>query len=140
MFFALGDFSALRGALEARGKGAERIPQAPVSKAWVQHHLRSRSRRQAKLIANVKPFPWFFIRLAAPFHETLREFLEMRYLWGKPIGLDNAKLIRFLGDEPHTPIDAALQATLADMGLIEGHATGDRGQATHLRSGSLATM
>jgi len=59
------------------------------------------------------------VRLAAPFNETFRELLEMRYLWKKPIGLDNAKLVRFLGEEPHTPLDRALGATLADMGCLE---------------------
>jgi nucleoside-diphosphate-sugar epimerase len=64
-------------------------------------------------------FPWIVVRLAAPFDETLRELLEMRYLWQKPIGLDNAKLVRFLGEEPHTPLEAALRATLIDMGCLE---------------------
>jgi hypothetical protein len=59
------------------------------------------------------------MQLAAPFNETFREMLEMRYLWEKPIGLDNAKLVRFLGEEPHTPIEAALRATLVDMGCVE---------------------
>jgi nucleoside-diphosphate-sugar epimerase len=64
-------------------------------------------------------FPWIVVRLAAPFNETFRELLEMRYLWTVPIGLDNAKLVRFLGEEPHTPLDAALRATVVDMGCLE---------------------
>jgi nucleoside-diphosphate-sugar epimerase len=64
-------------------------------------------------------FPWIVVRLAAPFNETFRELLEMRYLWRRPIGLDNAKLVSFLGEEPHTPLDQALAASLADMGLLE---------------------
>jgi nucleoside-diphosphate-sugar epimerase len=63
-------------------------------------------------------FPWMVVRLAAPFNETLRELLEMRYLWNRPIGLDNAKLVAFLGEEPHTPLETALRATLADMGCL----------------------
>lgn len=67
----------------------------------------------------IRRFPWIVVRLAAPFNETFRELLEMGYLWKQPIGLDNAKLVRFLGEEPHTPLDAALRATLADMGLLD---------------------
>lgn len=66
----------------------------------------------------VRPFPWAIVWAAAPFNETFRELLEMRYLWRKPIGLANAKLTRFLGEEPHTPLDAALAASLADMGCL----------------------
>jgi hypothetical protein len=42
----------------------------------------------------------------------------MRYLWNKPIGLDNAKLTAFLGEEPHTALETALRATLADMDCL----------------------
>jgi len=59
------------------------------------------------------------VRLASPFVETLRELLEMRYLWERPIGLDNARLVAFLGGEPHTPLETALRATLADMGCLD---------------------
>jgi nucleoside-diphosphate-sugar epimerase len=67
----------------------------------------------------VLPFPWIVVRLAAPFNETFRELLEMRYLCKRPIGLDNARLVGFLGEEPHTSLDQALAASLADMGLLE---------------------
>ena len=60
------------------------------------------------------PFPWIVARAMAPFDETMREMLEMQYLWRRPIGLDNAKLVNFLGEEPRTPLVAAIQATLAD--------------------------
>jgi len=66
----------------------------------------------------IRAFPWPVVRLAAPFNETFRELLEMRYLWTRPIGLDNARLTRFLGAEPHTPLDQALAASLADMGCL----------------------
>ncbi len=88
----------------------------------------------------IKGFPWIVFRLAAPFNETFREMLEMRYLWDKPVGLDNAKLVRFLGEEPHTPINVALKATLVDMGLIEDRATGSNGQASQIRSSSAPAM
>ena len=60
------------------------------------------------------PFPWAMVQAMAPFDETMREMLEMRYLWRRPIGLDNARLTAFLGEEPRTPLVTALRATLAD--------------------------
>lgn len=66
----------------------------------------------------IRSFPWIVVRAASPFVEMFRELLEMRYLWRRPIGLDNARLVAFLGAEPHTPLDTALRATLADMGCL----------------------
>ncbi len=62
--------------------------------------------------------PWWLLRLAAPFNETLREMMEMRYLWQKTVRMDNAQLVQTLGMEPHTPWDAAVKATLVSMGCI----------------------
>ncbi|MEM5314528.1 NAD-dependent epimerase/dehydratase family protein [Paraburkholderia sp. JHI869] len=62
-----------------------------------------------------KPFAWAFVRAISPFVTTLRELMEMRYLWSEPLQLDNARLVRELGREPHTPLDEAVEATL--MGL-----------------------
>jgi nucleoside-diphosphate-sugar epimerase len=81
----------------------------------------------------VHGFPWIVVTLAGAFNETFRELNEMRYLWDQPIGLDNGKLVRFLGDVPHTPIEIALRATLDDMGLIDERAAG---QARTVRSSS----
>jgi nucleoside-diphosphate-sugar epimerase len=67
----------------------------------------------------IRPFPWLVVWAASPFNETFRELLEMRYLWRRPIGLSNARLVRFLGEEPHTPLDQALAASLADMGALD---------------------
>ena len=80
----------------------------------------------------ISGFPWPVLRLAAPFNETFRELLEMHYLWNQPIGLDNAKLVRLLGEEPHTPLETALRATLADMGLLDdaSPAPGQPGRAS----------
>ena len=62
--------------------------------------------------------PWWIFRLASPFHETMRELSAARPLWQIPIQLDNTKLVRFLGAEPHTPLDTAVEATLRGMGCI----------------------
>jgi nucleoside-diphosphate-sugar epimerase len=66
----------------------------------------------------IRPFPYWMVVAFSPFVETFRELLEMRYLQQKPIGLDNAKLVAFLGAEPHTPLDTAIRATLEDMGCL----------------------
>lgn len=68
------------------------------------------------------PLPWPAMRLAAPFSETIRETLEMRYLWQESIHLDNTRLRAVLGQEPHTPWDDAVRTTLAALGCIHEHA------------------
>ncbi|MGN6580091.1 MAG: NAD-dependent epimerase/dehydratase family protein [Bordetella sp.] len=68
--------------------------------------------------AGTRAFPWWLVRLAAPFAPTLRELLEMRYLWRQPLRLDNTRLKAFLGDEPHTPLEQAVEATLMGLGCI----------------------
>ena len=60
----------------------------------------------------IRPFPWFLIWLGAPFIPFLRETIEMRWLWEKSLTLDNAKLRTLIGDEPHTPLDAAVATAL----------------------------
>ena len=66
-------------------------------------------------LRQIKPFPWWALKLAAPFVEVFREMGEMRYLWEIPLRLDNAKLFAYIGEEPHTPIEAALLATLGHL-------------------------
>ena len=66
----------------------------------------------------IKAFPYPVLYALAPFVETYRELLEMRYLWEKPIGLCDAKLRAFLGEVPFTPLDAAMRETLADMDCL----------------------
>jgi nucleoside-diphosphate-sugar epimerase len=66
----------------------------------------------------VTSLPWWLFRLASPFHETMRELSATHPLWQTPIRLDNTKLVRFLGKEPHTPWQTAVEATLRGMGCI----------------------
>ena len=66
----------------------------------------------------LKPFPYPMLYALSPFVELFRELLEMRYLWDKPIGLDDGKLRAFLGNVPYTPYDSAIRETLADMGCL----------------------
>jgi nucleoside-diphosphate-sugar epimerase len=66
----------------------------------------------------IRQFPWWLAIAASPFVTVFRELLEMRYLWRTPVRLDNAKLVAFLGAEPHTPLDTAVAATLAGLGCL----------------------
>ena len=72
------------------------------------------------LAPKVRNFPWWLVRLAAPFVTTLRETLEMRYLWRQPVRMSNARLVAVLGREPHTPLDEAVEATLVGLGCVPG--------------------
>lgn len=64
----------------------------------------------------IKPFPWITVYLGAPFVTFLREAIEMRWLWRHPLRLDNRKLERLIGPEPHTFLDAAIVAALDNEG------------------------
>jgi nucleoside-diphosphate-sugar epimerase len=71
----------------------------------------------------VASFPWWLLTLASPFVATFREMREMRYLWREPLRMDNARLIAALGQEPHTPLDEALEATLVGLGCFTASAS-----------------
>lgn len=71
----------------------------------------------------LRRFPWWLARLASPFVTTLRELMEMRYLWREPVRIDNGRLTALLGREPHTPLDEAVETTLRGLGCLEGSAT-----------------
>lgn len=66
----------------------------------------------------IRRFPWWLVTLASPFVATLREMREMRYLWQTPLSMENARLLAVLGQEPHTPLDEAVRATLEGMGNL----------------------
>ena len=68
--------------------------------------------------APVRAFPWGAVRILSPFVRLFRELAEMKYLWDAPVRLDNTKLRAVLGEEPHTPVDLALQATLQGMDCL----------------------
>jgi len=68
--------------------------------------------------ARITRFPWWLVRLMAPFHTTMRELLEMRYLWREPLRLDNARLLAVLGAEPRTPLLEAVEQTLLGQGCL----------------------
>jgi nucleoside-diphosphate-sugar epimerase len=98
---------------------------APVESFHFAGHWLARSdamaaaiRRVTGLAIPVLPFPYLVVQGLSPFVEMMREMLEMRYLWEHPIGLDGAKLRAFLGEIPHTPLDAAVRESLSDMGCL----------------------
>ncbi|WP_293901849.1 NAD(P)H-binding protein [Phenylobacterium sp.] len=66
----------------------------------------------------VRRLPWFALTAAAPFNETLREMQEMRYLWTRPVLMDNARLVAKLGAEPRTPLAQALKTALVGQGSL----------------------
>ena len=67
----------------------------------------------------VRSLPWLIFGLASPFNETMRELNATRPLWRTPIQLDNTRLVRFLGREPHTSLQTAVETTLHGMGCID---------------------
>ena len=70
-----------------------------------------------------KKLPWSMIRALSWLMPTWAALLEMRYLWETPHNLANDRLVGFLGAEPHTPLDAALLATMCDLGLVSREVT-----------------
>jgi nucleoside-diphosphate-sugar epimerase len=73
----------------------------------------------------IRPFPWPLVYVAAPFVTFMREMIEMRYLWRVPLQLDNSRLVKLLGAEPHTPLDLAVRYTLQGLGYISADAVDD---------------
>ena len=71
-------------------------------------------RRVAGAMA-LRRLPWWAISLLSPLVPLFREMAEMRYLWREPFELDNAKLLRLLGSETHTPWDQAVAGALAGL-------------------------
>ena len=74
--------------------------------------------------APIKKLPWFVLYAASPFVPLFREIIEMRYLWQVPLKLDNRKLIGFIGEEPHTPLDEAMRTTLLALGCLDRTGSG----------------
>ncbi|SFJ12531.1 NAD-dependent epimerase/dehydratase family protein [Caulobacter sp. UNC279MFTsu5.1] len=67
----------------------------------------------------VTGFPWWLVVALSPVVPLFHEMAEMRYLWREPLALDDRKLRAFLGDVPHTPLDAAVAASLRGLGCLE---------------------
>jgi hypothetical protein len=90
---------------------------APQAATQIFVHCPGSSKSNSKA---TRAFPWWLLRLASAFVTTLREMMEMRYLWRQPVRMSNAHLTAVFGHEPHTPLDEAAHATLAGLGCVSG--------------------
>jgi len=87
---------------------------ALVAEALGRTHLPQRS------------FPWWALRLAAPFGGFPREAVDILPCWRHPVRIDNTRLVTLLGAEPRTPPVQAMRTTLQGLGCLpeegeEGH-------------------
>lgn len=87
---------------------------------WLDGHAMLAAIRRAAGDDRIKAgrFPWWLMRLIAPFNETLRELCKMRYLWRDRVQLDDSKLKAFLGSDLYTPVDQAVHAALVGSGCM----------------------
>ncbi|GAA5179656.1 SDR family oxidoreductase [Niveibacterium umoris] len=83
-----------------------------LSGAQMRQALEQASGRSLEL----RQMSWWPLRLASPFVPMLRALLQMRYLWLRPHQLDDSRLRALLGTVPHTPLVAALAASLGRHG------------------------
>lgn len=60
-----------------------------------------------------RAFPWWLMRLAAPFARFPRELVEVEPFWRHPMQMDNRRLLALLGNEPATPTADAVRQSLA---------------------------
>jgi len=63
----------------------------------------------------VKALPWGILAIVALFNETVRGLREVRLYWQRSVSLDNSELVKVLGEEPHTPLEVAIQTTLHSL-------------------------
>lgn len=66
-----------------------------------------------------RAFPWWLMRLLAPFGGFPREVVEIEPYWRRPVRLDNRRLVALIGDEPRTPLDRAVGTTLAALDCLD---------------------
>ncbi len=57
-------------------------------------------------------FPWWSMRLLAPFGGFPREVLDIRPFWNQAVRLDGTRLSELIGDVPQTPLEIAIASTL----------------------------
>ncbi len=61
--------------------------------------------------------PWRLLKLAGFAVPIFRELSEISYLWSVPHAIDGAALEAVIGRIPHTPLDQAVAASLAALGV-----------------------
>ena len=67
----------------------------------------------------VRRFPWWLMRLLAPFGGFPRELADIADSWRYPLRFDNARLEALIGPEPRTDLTEAVRASLRDMGCLD---------------------
>ena len=65
----------------------------------------------------VKRMSWWFVRSFGKMFAMGRELAEIEYLWRAPHRIAGDRLKAVIGEIPHTPLDAAIAATLRDLGF-----------------------
>jgi nucleoside-diphosphate-sugar epimerase len=68
-------------------------------------------------------FPWWLMRLLAPFGGFPHAVHDIAPYWQNPVRFDNRRLVELLGTEPHTPVETAIRETLREMGCIAATTT-----------------
>jgi nucleoside-diphosphate-sugar epimerase len=61
--------------------------------------------------------PWRLLRVLGIAVPMFRELSEISWLWSTPHAIDGAALRAVIGDIPHTPLDQAVAASLAALGV-----------------------
>ncbi len=80
--------------------------------AFSAEHLREFLSQDLGRSIGFARFPWWALRLLAPFWELAREMLEIRYLWSTSHTLSPKKLARLVPDFRPTPLDEVMRAGL----------------------------
>ena len=80
--------------------------------AFTASDLRREMEATLKRKIKLASFPWWVMRLVAPFWELARELNEMRYLWNTDHSLDGTKLARLLPDLKATDLHTVMTAGL----------------------------
>src|SRR5258706_504762 len=61
--------------------------------------------------------PWRLLKMMGLVVPVFRELTDISYLWSTPHAIDGARLTEIIGDIPRTPLDRAITASLAALGL-----------------------
>ena len=65
---------------------------------------------------NVRRMGWWMIKSFGQLFAMGRELSELEYLWRMPHRISGEKLNAAIGDVPHTPLHAAIRASLRELG------------------------
>jgi nucleoside-diphosphate-sugar epimerase len=61
--------------------------------------------------------PWRVLKMMGVVVPVFRELCDVSYLWSTPHAIDGTRLEEVIGDIPRTPLDQAITASLAALGL-----------------------